>query len=126
MATAPEVEQYLRNSVKTAVLGGDLSEEAVLAHVQELVEDEPEAGPELVESLLEFARQMIDEGRAEEERWIGLTMNDRIDRASSSLVVSQRATTSCKSLAMSARSSMASPAPSSDAPTLPLMSSASL
>lgn len=80
MAMDDALRDFLRQQVETAVLGGYLGDEEVLAFVQRRVEDEPGASGAM-EEFLAYARRLLEEQRAEESGWTGPTTNDAIDRA---------------------------------------------
>lgn len=76
--------EYLREQVETAVRGGYLDDQEVLAFVKECVEDELRTS-DATEELLAYARRLLEEQRVAEAGWSKPTTNDAIDLAFAAL-----------------------------------------
>ena len=75
----PDTEKFLKEWVTTEVLGGFTKQKLLFEYIDERTEDE--GAPELAPKLRKYARDLYAKRKAQEAKWKGPTMNDRIDAA---------------------------------------------
>jgi hypothetical protein len=80
---AIDVEKFLKDWVKTTVLGGFTKQKELFADIDERTEDE--GVPKLAPALRKLARELFAKQKAAEAKWKTPTMNDRIDAAFAAL-----------------------------------------